>query len=115
MRLGTPLDYVVIAGYFLLVLGFGSVFGRHNRSTRDFFFGGQRFSWWLVALSMVATLVGSYSFIKYSAMGHRYGLASSTAYLNDWVWMPLFKKNSVLRSKNRPLSMLTAYSDRSWD
>ncbi len=89
-RLGTPLDYAVIAGYFLLVLGFGSLFGRQNRSTRDFFFGGQRFSWWLVALSMVATLVGSYSFIKYSAKGYEYGFSSSMAYLNDWVWMPLF-------------------------
>jgi SSS family solute:Na+ symporter len=89
-RLGTPLDYAVIAGYFLLVLGFGSLFGRHNRSTRDFFFGGRRFSWWLVALSMVATLVGSYSFVKYSAKGYEHGFSSSMAYLNDWVWMPLF-------------------------
>jgi len=88
--LGAPVDFVVIGLYFVAVLGFGSLFGRHSRSTRDFFFGGQRFSWWLVGLSMVATLVGSYSFIKYSAMGYRHGLSSSLSYLNDWVWMPLF-------------------------
>ncbi|MFH2009538.1 MAG: sodium/solute symporter [bacterium] len=88
--MGTPLDYCVIGAYFLVVLGFGSLFGRHNRSTRDFFFAGQRFSWWLVGLSMVATLVGSYSFVKYSSVGYKHGLSSSMAYLNDWVWMPLF-------------------------
>ncbi len=88
--LGTNLDYVVIGLYFVAVMGFGSLFGRHSRSTRDFFFAGQRFSWWLVGLSMVATLVGSYSFIKYSAMGYRHGISSSLSYLNDWVWMPLF-------------------------
>lgn len=88
--LGTGLDYAVIGAYFLLVLGFGSLFGRHNKTTRDFFFGGQRFSAWLVAFSMVATLVGSYSFVKYSAVGFEHGLSSSMAYLNDWVWMPLF-------------------------
>lgn len=89
--LGTGLDWAVMVGYFVLVLGFGSLFGgRHNRTTRDFFFGGQRFSAWLVAFSMVATLVGSYSFVKYSAVGHEHGLSSSMAYLNDWVWMPLF-------------------------
>jgi SSS family solute:Na+ symporter len=88
--LGTTLDYVVIGLYFAAVMGFGSLFGRHSRSTRDFFFGGQRFSWWLVGLSMVATLVGSYSFIKYSAVGHQHGFSSSLSYLNDWVWMPLF-------------------------
>jgi len=88
--LGTTLDYVVIGLYFVAVLGFGSLFGRHSRTTRDFFFGGQRFSWWLVGLSMVATLVGSYSFIKYSAVGYKHGISSSLSYLNDWVWMPLF-------------------------
>ncbi len=88
--LGTPLDYLVIGLYFAVVMGFGALFGRHSKSTRDFFFGGQRFSWWLVGLSMVATLVGSYSFIKYSAMGYEHGISSSLSYLNDWVWMPLF-------------------------
>jgi SSS family solute:Na+ symporter len=88
--IGTGLDWAVMVGYFLLVLGFGSLFGRQSRTTRDFFFGGQRFSAWLVAFSMVATLVGSYSFVKYAAVGHDHGFASSMAYLNDWVWMPLF-------------------------
>lgn len=88
--LGTGLDHLVILGYFVLIFGFGSYFGRHSHTTRDFFFGGQRFGAWPVAFSMVATLVGSYSFVKYSQVGHEHGLSSSMAYLNDWVWMPLF-------------------------
>ena len=71
---GTTLDYVIILAYFAFILGFGSFFGRFSKSTRDFFFGGQRFSWWLIAMSMVATGVGSYSFIKYSAAGFQYGI-----------------------------------------
>jgi len=88
--LGTGLDYAVMAAYFVAIMALGSLFGRHSRSTRDYFFAGQRFSWWLVAMSMVATLVGSYSFVKYSAKGFQFGLSSSMAYLNDWVWLPLF-------------------------
>jgi solute:Na+ symporter, SSS family len=38
----------------------------------------------------VATVVGSYSFIKYSAVGYKYGLSSSMTYLNDWFLLPLF-------------------------
>ncbi len=62
--LGTSLDYGIMVGYFLLILGVGTWFGRGQKSTKDFFFGGQRFSWWLIAFSMVASLIGSYSFVK---------------------------------------------------
>jgi len=87
--LGTDLDYAVILIYFVAVLGFGLMFARYTRSTRDFFFGGRRFAWWLIAFSCVATTVGSYSFIKYSAAGYKYGVCSTQSYLNDWFWMPL--------------------------
>ena len=88
-RLGTGLDYGIMIGYFLAMLAIGTWFGRHNKSTKDFFFGGQRFSWWLIAFSMVATTIGSYSFVKYSKIAYGYGIASSQTYLNDWLWAPL--------------------------
>ena len=88
--LGTPLDYAIMVVYFLAILAIGTWFGRRQKSVKDFFFGGQRFSWWLIAFSLVATTVGSYSFVKYSRVGHEYGLSSSQTYLNDWFWLPLF-------------------------
>lgn len=87
--IGGKLDYAVMIAYFVAVLGFGLYFGRYTASTKDFFFGGQRFAWWLIAFSCVATVVGSYSFIKYSAAGYRYGISSTQSYLNDWFWMPI--------------------------
>jgi SSS family solute:Na+ symporter len=86
---GEKIDYVIMIGYFLLILAVGTWFGRKQKTTKDFFFGGQRFSWWLIAFSLIATTVGSYSFVKYSLMGYKYGLASSQTYLNDWIWFPL--------------------------
>lgn len=86
---GTNLDYVVMLGYFVFVVGFGLYFGRYAKTTRDFFLGGQRFAWWLIAFSAVATLVGSYSFIKYSEVGFTHGISSTQAYLNDWFWAPI--------------------------
>ncbi len=88
--IGQPIDLAVIVVYFVAILGFGSFFGRYTRGTRDFFFGGQRFAWWLIAMSCVATVVGSYSFVKYSTQGFTYGLSSSMSYLNDWFIVPLF-------------------------
>ncbi len=88
--MGTVLDLVIIIVYFFAILAFGTWFGRYVKSTADFFFGGQRFSWWLIALSCIATVVGSYSFIKYSAAGFRYGFSSTMTYLNDWFIIPMF-------------------------
>ena len=94
---GTQLDFVVVIFYFVAIFGFGAFFAKFTRSTKDFFFGGQRFSWWLITFSCVASVVGSYSFIKYSAAGFRYGMSSSMSYLNDWIvmsflllgWLPI--------------------------
>ena len=101
--IGTRLDYWVIIGYFILIFSFGFFFARFTKSTKDFFFGGQRFSWWLITFSCVASVVGSYSFIKYSAAGFRYGLSSTMAYTNDWIvmsflllgWLPIIYFNRV--------------------
>ena len=76
--------------YFMAIMLFGSYFGKYNRSTKDFFFGGRRFKWWLIAFSIVATGVGSHSFVKYSAKGFEYGLSSTMTYINDWFFLPFF-------------------------
>ncbi|MBW2255683.1 MAG: sodium:solute symporter family protein [Deltaproteobacteria bacterium] len=87
--IGKPIDYAIMVAYFLAILLIGTFFGRNQKDTKDFFFGGQRFSWWLIAFSLVATTIGSYSFVKYSRIAYNYGLASSQTYLNDWLWVPL--------------------------
>ena len=74
--------WVIILGYFTLVLGFGSFFARYNKTTQDFFFSGRRFSWWLVTMSIVATGVGSHSFLKYSAKAYEHGFFA----IECWQW-----------------------------
>ncbi|MCG8368600.1 MAG: hypothetical protein MJA27_35345, partial [Pseudanabaenales cyanobacterium] len=59
---GAPIDYAIMIGYFAVILVIGTWFGRRQKTTKDFFFGGQRFSWWLITFSLIATTVGSYSF-----------------------------------------------------
>ena len=88
--LGTSTDWIVMIVYFIAIMAFGSYFGKYNRTTTDFFFGGRRFAWWLIAMSIVATGVGSHSFIKYSAKGFTDGFASTMTYMNDWFFVPFF-------------------------
>ncbi len=81
---------VVVVGYFILITGFGTYFSRYSRDINDFFFSGQRFSWWLAAASMVATGIGSYSYLKYSEQGFNTGMSSAMTYTNDWFIVPFF-------------------------
>ncbi len=88
--LGTATDWVVMIVYFLGIMLFGSYFAKYNRTTTDFFFGGRRFAWWLITVSIVATGVGSHSFVKYSAKGFEHGISSTMTYMNDWFFVPFF-------------------------
>lgn len=81
---------VIVVGYFILITAFGTYFSRFSRDINDFFYSGQRFSWWLPAASMVATGIGSYSYLKYSQQGYETGLSSTVTYLNDWFIIPFF-------------------------
>ena len=85
----TGLFWGILTCYVFFVLGAGLFFARNNKSTEDFFFGGRRFSWWLIAMSMLATGVGSHSFAKYASKGFEYGFSSTMTYMNDWFFMPL--------------------------
>lgn len=88
--LGTSTDWIVMVLYFIAIMVFGAYFSKYNRTTTDFFFGGRRFAWWLIAMSIVATGVGSHSFIKYSAKGFEAGFSSTMTYMNDWFFVPFF-------------------------
>ena len=88
--LGTSTDWIVMVVYFIAIMVFGSYFSKYNRTTTDFFFGGRRFAWWLIAMSIIATGIGSHSFIKYSAKGFEAGFSSTMTYMNDWFFVPFF-------------------------
>ncbi len=83
-------DYAALSVYFLVVLLIGLWFAKFTSTTADFFFAGRRFHWWVLAMSCVATLVGSYSFVQYSEVGFKYGFCAMTPYTNEWFVLPLF-------------------------
>jgi SSS family solute:Na+ symporter len=83
-------DWLVLAGYFTVIVLVGTWVGKFTKTTSDFFFGGRRFSWWLIAISCVATLVGSYSFVSYAQSGYHFGFASMLPYTNEWFILPIF-------------------------
>ena len=80
----------IVSAYFIMITFFGVYFSKFSSSIHDFFFSGQRFAWWLPFFSMMATGIGSYSYLKYSQQGFNTGMSSAMGYMNDWFIAPLF-------------------------
>lgn len=58
------LDWLVLLGYFALIVASGVWFSRRKQSsTEDYFLGGRRMPAWAVAVSIVATSMSAASFI----------------------------------------------------
>ena len=47
----TRSDYVVIFGYFALVLSIGLYFHRQQKTAQGYFAGGHQVPWWLAGIS----------------------------------------------------------------
>ncbi|RXH54123.1 sodium:solute symporter family transporter [Granulicella sibirica] len=89
-------DYVVILGYFALVLLIGLYFRRQQKTASDFFAGGHQISWWLAGISLYMSGFSAFTFIVYSEMAYRYGLP---AILLSWTSVPACLLGGMLFAK----------------
>ncbi|MBN1418458.1 MAG: sodium transporter [Planctomycetes bacterium] len=94
-RLGTP-DYIILAGYFVLVLGVGLFFARHIRGMKDYFKGGNTIPWWLSGVSFYMTSFSVAAFVFYPSICYEHGLVGVTLL---WVAVPAALFSSLLFSK----------------
>jgi len=69
------INSITLIIYLALMIGVGVFFSFRNKSTDDFFRGGQRVPWWAAGLSIFATMLSSLTFIAIPAK----------AYATDWV------------------------------
>jgi solute:Na+ symporter, SSS family len=69
-----PLDVVTVATYLAAMLGIGAYCSRRSSSAENYFVGRRNFPGWVVALSMLGTIVSSTTFLALPA----------AAYVLDW-------------------------------
>ncbi|MDH3650615.1 MAG: sodium/solute symporter, partial [Saprospiraceae bacterium] len=70
------LDLAVIVIYLLILVGIGVLFSYRNKTTDDFFRGGQRIPWWAAGCSIFATMLSSITFMSVPAK----------TYATDWIY-----------------------------
>tara|TARA_R110002073_G_scaffold7245_4_gene41347 strand:- start:189 stop:2837 length:2649 start_codon:yes stop_codon:yes gene_type:complete len=69
-------NYIVLFSYLLAMVGVGVYFTNKNKSTNDFFRGGQTIPWWAAGCSIFATMLSSLTFT---------GIPSKS-FAQDWVY-----------------------------
>src|SRR5690349_760538 len=77
----SPLDWTVIAAYFLFNLGIAIYYARRaSGSTSEFFLSGRNVPWWLAGTSMVATTFAADTPLAVTGFVARNGIAG------NWLW-----------------------------
>lgn len=76
-------DYVVIGFYFIFILALGPVFKKFNKSSKDYFAGGQRMCWWLLGGSLFISNFSSWTFTGASGIAYKYGILVLYVYAMD--------------------------------
>src|SRR5690606_4455535 len=91
-------NYSIIVVYLIGMVGIGFVCSRRNKSTNDFFRGGQRIPWWAAGLSIFATMLSSITFMAIPAAAYTSGwnlfLANSYILLTPlvvFVFLPFYR------------------------
>ena len=76
-----PLDIVIIAIYFVVVLGIGVYLKRYVSTGEDFFMAGRKMTAWIAGLSFISANLSSLETMGWSAMAYQYGMLGAHAYL----------------------------------
>ncbi len=77
----TPVDWLVVAGYFALSVAIALRYsGRATSSSQEFFLSGRAVPWWLAGTSMVATTFAADTPLAVTGLTVKYGIAG------NWLW-----------------------------
>jgi solute:Na+ symporter, SSS family len=81
VRLDTDfVDYAILAGYFVVVIGIGLAARRYIRTSLDYFLSGRSLPAWITGLAFISANLGALEVIGMSANGAQYGVATVNYY-----------------------------------
>jgi SSS family solute:Na+ symporter len=97
------LDNVILAAYFIVVLGIGFYHSRRKRTASEYFLAGHSVGWFAIGATLFATNISSEHFIGLAGSGASTGLAvgcyewsaSFCLFLLGWLFIPHYLKSGV--------------------
>ena len=71
-------DYLIVAGFFVVMLCIGAYYAGRMKSMRDFFGGGSRVPWAVSGVSLYMSTFSAFTFVAYSATAYKNGMVAIT-------------------------------------
>jgi solute:Na+ symporter, SSS family len=78
----STVDVIIIAFYFVLVLGIGFYLRGRARTREDFFMAGREMTAWIAGLSFLSANLGSLELMGWAAAAYQYGILAV-----HWYWI----------------------------
>ncbi|MEX0329791.1 MAG: hypothetical protein AB3N64_00075 [Puniceicoccaceae bacterium] len=79
----SPIEYIVILGYLLLLVLIGFIFKRFSTGTSDFLRGGCKGTWWLVGTSTFMSVFSAWTFTGAAGVAFESGFSVMTIYIGN--------------------------------
>ena len=101
------LDYIVLIGYILIIVGIGLFVSRRDkkreRNASDYFLANKGLTWWVIGASLIASNISAEQFIGMSGSGFKIGLgiasyewmAALTLVIVAVFFMPVFLRQGI--------------------
>jgi SSS family solute:Na+ symporter len=100
-----PVDYIILATYFAMVLGIGWMLRKKISTSGDFLTSGRAVPVWITSLAFIAANLGAQELIGMAASGAKYGIMTAHFYwigaIPAMVFMGLFMMPFYYGSKAR--------------
>ncbi len=74
------IDYLIVALYFLFVLGIGFLIRKKVRTSSDFLMSGRSIPLWITSLAFISANLGAQEVLGMAASGAKYGIMTSHFY-----------------------------------
>jgi solute:Na+ symporter, SSS family len=78
-------DYIILAGFFVVMLAIGILYAGRMHDLGDFFSGSHQVPWWLAGISLYMTTFSAFTFVSYSAIAYKHGFVAVTVW---WFSIP---------------------------
>jgi len=97
-------DYLIIVGYFILMIFIGYYFKRYITKAKDYFAAGNVMTWWLAGTSFWMASKSAMLFVIYSEISYKYGIVGIVItwispiciFLGGYFTAPLWRRARVL-------------------
>jgi len=78
----SPVDLVIVAFYFVLVLAIGFHLRGQSNTSEDFFMAGREMTAWIAGLSFLSANLGALELMGWAAAAYQYGILAT-----HWYWI----------------------------